>query len=160
MANAGDGSRVNDVSVRKLLQTPPPFDPIADAALRYLARRSRTMAHMSAYLARIGASPAKTRSLIARFRKLGYLNDRQYAQRWARDRMARKPMGRERLMSELQAQGLDEEIVSETLNTIFQEYNEYDLVAALSNKKTIRPAFLRSRGFAEDVIASFCKRDD
>ena len=144
----------NDVSPRKSIHSLSGVDPIAHAALGYLARRARTVAQMTAYLGRLGASATKVRSLIARFRKLGYLNDRQYAQQWARDRIARKPMGCERLKAELQAQGLDDRIVADTVQAIYQETSEYDLVVTLSNTKMINPALLRSRGFGEDVIES------
>lgn len=142
------------VASRKSIQSSS-SDPMADAALGYLARRARTVAQVKAYLARKGSSPAKTRSLIVKFEKLGYLDDREYAQRWARDRLARKPMGRERLTAELQAQGVDDWIVAETVEAVYQENSEYHLIVDLSRKKPVSAALLRSRGFHEDVIASF-----
>jgi regulatory protein len=154
------GAIPNDVSTRKSIPSFSGVDPIAQAALGHLARRARTVAQMTAYLGRIGASATKIRSLIARFRKLGYLNDRQYAQRWARDRIARKPMGCERLKAELQAQGLNDRIVADTVRAIYQETSEYDLVVTLSNTKTISPALLRSRGFGEDIIESLIDEDE
>jgi len=58
------------------------------------------------------------------------------------------------LKAELQAQGLDDRIVADTVQAIYQETSEYDLVVTLSNTKMINPALLRSRGFGEDVIES------
>ena len=54
----------NDVSPRKSIHSLSGVDPIAHAALGYLARRARTVAQMTAYLGRLGASATNIRSLI------------------------------------------------------------------------------------------------
>jgi regulatory protein len=132
-------------------------DPIQQAALRYLARRPRTIAQMKAYLARIGASPTGVRTAIAKFQRLGYLDDDAYARRWARDRLARKPMGRERLEHELGAQGLEEHLIAVTLEELYGETSERELALKLAGSRAVTPSFLRRRGFSEDTIESVCR---
>ena len=131
-------------------------DPIQQAALRYLARRPRTIAHMKAHLVRIGASPARVRTLIANFQRLGYLDDAEYARRWARNRLARKPMGRERLECELTAQGLEAHISGIVLDELYGETSERELALKLAASRAVTPGFLRRRGFADDTIESVC----
>ena len=129
-------------------------DPIQQAALRYLGRRDRTEAQTRAYLERIGASSAGIRRLIADFHRLGYLNDDAYARRWAHDRLARKPMGPARLEHELRVQGLDERTITATVEELYRETSEREVVLRLLRSKTVTPAFLRRRGFSEDTIES------
>ncbi|HKN85732.1 MAG TPA: regulatory protein RecX [Nitrospiraceae bacterium] len=134
-------------------------DLIERAALRYLARRPRTIAHMKAYLARIGASPGGVRAAIAKFQRLGYLDDDAYARRWARDRLARKPMGRERLEHELGTHGLEAHTIAVTVEELYGETSERDLALKLAGSRAVTPSFLRRRGFSEETIESVMSQE-
>jgi regulatory protein len=134
-------------------------DAVAQAALRYLARRDRSEAHIRAYLGKVGASPSHIRTVLGRLRTLGYVDDRAFARRWARDRMARKPMGRLRLEAELQTQGLDERTIVNTVEEIYAELSERTVALQLLHARAVTPAFLRRRGFSEDTIESIVSRD-
>src|SRR5512147_691703 len=70
-------------------------------AIRYLARWDRTAAQVEQFLLRKGAAPAQIQQTIGRLSDLRYLNDGAYAERWIETRLARRPMGRERLEAEL-----------------------------------------------------------
>ena len=141
------------MSLRKPHQPPSPtVDAIEEAALRYLARSDRTEAQVKGYLARIGASAARTRTIISRFHERGYLNDAEYARRWARNRLARKPMGRDRLEAELLAKGVTPVIIAETLDELYRDKQEQALAEALARQTSVTPSFLRRRGFQEDII--------
>jgi regulatory protein len=107
-------------------------------------------------LDRIGASSARIRRLIAKFHRMGYLDDHAYARRWARDRIARRPVGRERLELELRAQGLDASTIAGAIEELYAEISERELALKLVEGGTISPAFLRRRGFSEDTIEAVC----
>ena len=132
---------------------------IEQAALRYLARRDRTEAQVTGLLRRRGVSAARIAAQLQRLRRLGYLNDKVYARRWAESRIARKPMGRLRLEAELLAQGLDRPLVLNTLDAVYGGRSERDLARdllraraaqALSQARQVR--LLRSHGFSEETI--------
>ena len=145
-----------DVPRRQTLRSPSPVaDPTEQAALRYLARRDRTEAQMRAYLTRLGASSAHVGSVIKRLVEQGYLNDERYALRWASARLARHPMGRERLEAEITVQGLESDTVERTLEEVYRERNERELaLVLLRRKRDLRnPAsLLRRYGFTEETI--------
>lgn len=139
----------------------PVVEPTEQAALRYLARRDRTEAQMRIHLTRLGQSSAQIGSVIKRLVERGYLNDERYALRWASERLAHRPMGRERLEAELIGQGLERDLVERTLDQIYGERSERDLaLALLRRKQDVRnPAsrsggatLLRRYGFAEETI--------
>jgi SOS response regulatory protein OraA/RecX len=111
---------------------------------------------MKAYLGKLGASPARIRTVFARLRSLGYVDDQAFAQRWARDRMTRKPMGRLRLEAELQAQGFDGRTIADTVEEIYAGTSERQLAWLLMHGRSVTPAFLRRRGFSEDTIEAVC----
>jgi len=139
----------------------PVVDPTEQAALQYLARRDRTEAQMRAYLVRLGASSTHVRSVIKRLVEQGYLNDERYALRWASERLARCPMGRERLEAELIGQGLDRDTTERALEHAYGGRSERELaLALLRQRRGVRNPVGRSReatllrryGFTEESI--------
>jgi regulatory protein len=139
----------------------PAADQFEQAAIRYLARRDRTAAQVHAYLSRRGAPLTRIRALIGQLQARGYLNDDAYAERWARARIARRPMGRERLSAELEAQGVSLRAVARTLELIYGERSERELARDLLSRQPAlrRPGdsarsagVLRRHGFSEDTI--------
>src|SRR2546428_11563277 len=110
-----------------LRSLPPVVDPTEQAALRSLARRDRTEAQMKAYLVRLGASSTSVRNMIKRLVERGYLNDERYALQWSTERLARRPMGRERLEAELMGQGLDRETTARALEQVYGGRSEPEL---------------------------------
>ena len=140
---------------------PSPDQRIEREALRYLTRRDRTEAQVRTYLGRTGAAPVLIRRLIREFIRRGYLNDRVFAQQWARSRLERRPMGRERLETELLAQGLDRAIVAETAERLYRERTERELAQRLlagrrelgTTPGLARVAgLLRRHGFSDETI--------
>ncbi len=147
----------------------PVVDPTEQAALRYLARRDRTEAQMKAYLTRLGASSAHVGSIIKRLVEQGYLNDERYGFRWASARLARLPMGRERLEAELIGQGLERDTVEQTLQQVYGERSERELALALLRRKydVRNPAsrsggatMLRRYGFTEETIEAVLRNGE
>ena len=65
-------------------------EPWLHLAVRYLARRDRTIAQVEQFLRSKGASPAQARQTVGRLSDLRYLNDRAYAGRWVESRLARR----------------------------------------------------------------------
>lgn len=130
-------------------------------AIRYLARWDRTVAQVEQFLRSKGASPAQARQIIGRLSDLQYLNDRAYAERWVESRLARQPMGRERLKAELQAKGIGEAVADQAIRTSLQEVDEEALArraleARQRNGRRVTPVqavrLLRQRGFEEETI--------
>lgn len=128
------------------------------AALRYLTRRDRTEAQVRTYLERAGAAPALIASLLAQFRRRGYVNDADYAVRWAGARLAQRPMGRARLEAELTAQGFEPPTVAIALRQAYEGRIEQDLARTLLQARagirtqTKQAALLRRHGFSEEII--------
>jgi len=128
--------------------------------VRYLAQRERTEAQVRAYLSRAGASAACIRSLLSRFRTQGFLDDKAYAVRWARARLARCPMGQARLEAELLAKGFDRTTVATALRQACEGTNQRALARALLALRLGRAAgdrrrgagLLRRYGFDEEII--------
>lgn len=130
-------------------------------AVRYLAIGDRTGAQVRDYLLRKGASPNQAEQVALRLSDLGYLNDRGYAERWIASRLARRPMGREALRSELEARGVADSVVEGAIREAFRDMDD-DALARLAldvaqrGGRRLTPGqqvrLLRQRGFEEDTI--------
>ena len=130
-------------------------------AVRYLARWDRTVAQVELFLLSKGASAAQAKQTISRLSDLRYLDDRAYAGRWVESRLARQPMGRERLLAELQAKGIEEAVAEGAVGEALREIDEETLarralkawqrkgrrVTALQSVR-----LLRQWGFEEETI--------
>ena len=136
-------------------------DPTDRAVLRYLARRDRTEAQVVAFLEHHGTSHSRIRAWMTELRRRGYVNDGSYALRWARARLTRRPMGRERLEAELLGQGLERSLVLRALDRVYGEVRERDLARDLLNRRTAltqsgsrtwQASLLRRHGFDEETI--------
>lgn len=130
-------------------------------AVRYLARWDRTVAQVEQFLLGKGASAAQATQTIRRLSDLRYLDDRAYAGRWVENRMARQPMGRARLVAELQATGIQEPVaeraVREALRAVDDDTLAKQALTSWQRKgrgvtalQAIR--LLRQWGFEEETI--------
>ena len=130
-------------------------------AVRYLARWDRTVAQVEQFLLSKGASAAQTKQTISRLSDLRYLDDHAYAGRWLESRLTRQAMGRERLLAELQAKGIQETVAEEVVQEALREIDEETLAKrALKSwqrkgrRVTALQAvrLLRQWGFEEETI--------
>jgi regulatory protein len=136
-------------------------------AVRYLARWDRTVAQVEQFLLRQGAAPAQIQQTIGRLSDLRYLNDGAYAERWIETRLARRPMGRERLKAELLFKGVPEAVAGRSIRAALRDLDEDTLARrALADirrrGKPLTPAqsvrLLRQRGFEEETIDRMIRR--
>jgi len=130
-------------------------------AVRYLARFDRTVAQVEQFLTSKGASRAHVKQVISLLSALRYLDDRAYAARWVETTLARRPMGRDRLKSELMAKGLGETLADDAIVDGLDGMDEEALARrALRLKgrgggRTPRhrtESLLRRQGFREETI--------
>lgn len=130
-------------------------------AVRYLARWDRTVAQVEQFLLSKGASASQAKQTISRLSDLRYLDDRAYAGRWIESRLIRQPMGRERLLAELQGKGIGEAVAGEAVQEALCEIDEEALARRALNawqrkghRVTALQAvrLLRQWGFEEETI--------
>jgi regulatory protein len=130
-------------------------------AVRYLARWDRTVAQVEQFLLSKGASALQAKQAIRRLSDLRYLDDRAYAERWIESRLARQPMGRERLLAELQGKGIQEALaekaVQDALRGIDEETLAWQALKSWQRKGRRVPLLqavrlLRQWGFGDEAI--------
>ncbi len=140
---------------------PEDLDELLQLAVRFLARRDRTIAQVAQYLTLRGASSRQVGQVIHRLSDLRYLDDHAYAQRWVDTRLSTRPMGRERLKAELLAKGISDGVAARVLAETFREVSEERLarrVLEVASRHGRRlplsqlARLLQQRGFGEEVV--------
>jgi regulatory protein len=98
-------------------------------ALRLLAIRGRTVSEMKERLLKKGFLPEEVEETLHRLLEQGYLNDQRFALDWAKGRLARVPVGRQRVASELKAKGVGEAAIRRALTEVYGQTDEYQLAS-------------------------------
>lgn len=137
-----------------------------NAALRLLTVRSRTVEEIRNRLGqRYGASVVE--QTVARLQSEGLLNDAEFAQQWRSSRERRKPRSRGMIERELRDRGVEDSVISETL----EGYDSADAAYRAAARYTARQShcdrttfdrrvgtFLNRRGFEPGVIRQTIQR--
>jgi regulatory protein len=125
-------------------------------ALQYLRARLRSRAEMELRLRRYGYDGGVVRSVMEMLAARRYVDDREFAGAWVRDRVRLKPKGRRGLRAELVAKGVAAEDVEAALAENVADTEEELARRALAP----RLAAIRTRGAekARRAILSFLAR--
>lgn len=107
---------------------PPPLTSKADEAtaasreeqahalcLRLLTVRARTRAELAGQLAKRGYTEDVTEAVLHRLRRVGLVDDRDFADQWVRSRQAHAGKGKRALAAELRTKGVDDEVIAAAL---------------------------------------------
>jgi len=108
---------------------------------RLLKYRPRSENEIATKLRDKNFSPVLIRQTIEYFQKIGVINDQQFALGWIRSRL-NKPFGIYRIRQELKHKGIDEDIIAEAMRLAEQDYDEYEAIIGLAQKRLRKYAAL------------------
>jgi regulatory protein len=142
-------------------------EKLMTTALRMLAARARSEEQLrEKLLAKQWLDHSLLDECIARLKELGYINDRSFAHNYALSRLHNRAIGKSRLARELTTKKVSREIIEQTLEAVFEEVPEGDLLEKAIEKhirlhgtpndpKSAKRIFahLMRRGFQYDLIA-------
>ncbi|MGA9174984.1 MAG: regulatory protein RecX, partial [Thermoactinomyces sp.] len=113
------------------------YNKVRLAALRFLSYKPRTVYELRQHLERKEFSGTMARQVIAEMEKLGYLDDRQFAREWVRERLHRKGFGTRRLKQELMRKGIASSLIDEALIEVDEE-EERRLAMQVAERRYLR----------------------
>ncbi|MGO8815986.1 MAG: regulatory protein RecX [Terriglobia bacterium] len=122
-------------------------EPLGEAglyeyAVRALGRQMRTEAElrrlMTARAEPGGQGEAAVRTVVGRLKEHGYLNDRSFAETYARLRKENEKLGARRVRNDLQRKGVRAEVIEEAVGARYDETNEETLARDYLSRKRIR----------------------
>ena len=90
-----------------------------NAAYRLLTYRPRSRAELVTKLQEKDFDEAVVEAVLVDLARLGYVNDRQFAEQWASGRVRLRGFGRRRIEQELRTKGIDRDVIGEALGQVF-----------------------------------------
>jgi regulatory protein len=134
------------------------------AAMRLLKVRPRTELELRRRLGGLRTARVTIDRVIDDLRHEGHVDDRIFARLWVKEKRQRGDCGKMRIRRDLEAKGIDRDVVADELSGAFSDAEEAELARALARKKMERlgdiPAeegkrkvysYLLRRGFASDA---------
>lgn len=136
------------------------------ASLKLLSHRPRSARELDVRLERKDFPPEVRASALGALAERGLLDDASFAESFVRDRVRLKPKGRRRLVQELRAKGVDQDVAEAAVGEVMERegVSEVELARAAAARWTPRRnedpsgslrrlyAFLARRGFGADSI--------
>ena len=140
------------------------------AALRFLKIRPRSVEELKEILGTKGFSDTEIGTAVHDLIASGLLDDRAFTRSWINYRLAR-PFGFRRIIQELKAKGIDQEIIDQAVAEIEDGYSPEKVALELAQRRwqrlpDIDPIkkkrrvldFLLRRGFDADVAMKVLKK--
>lgn len=138
------------------------FQKILDKVYRFVSLRPRSRKEIEIYLKKKKASPDLVEKIFRKLEKLGYLDDKAFAEWWIEQRSTFRPKGKIALKAELRQKGVDKKLVDELIDGEVDELNmaQKALAKRLKNFKKLPQlefrqkitTFLSYRGFSYSTI--------
>ncbi|MDD4363117.1 MAG: RecX family transcriptional regulator [Atribacterota bacterium] len=141
-------------------------------AIRYLSYRQRSEQEMINKLKNKKYSDEVITDIIQWLKDLNYINDKEFAISWIKDRLLNKPMGILKIRSELLKKGITYDIITDTICYFFENVDD-EIELANKMLKNKEDSFLlknvefdqnkmvnllKSRGFSSNVIRYFIEK--
>ena len=134
-------------------------------AIRYLVYKDRSRNEIIRYLNGKKFSADAVDETLTFLESNDYINDDRFAMQFGRSRIVNKKIGRLRLGLELGNKGLERKIIEETLNSLYEEYDEKKIAMSCAKKKLTTYSssnserdrrriakFLEQKGFPSGII--------
>jgi len=143
------------------------FDRAYTKSLNFLSFRARSEKEIRDYLLNKEFDITIIEQVINLLLEQKFLNDREFAESWIEQRQNQKAKSKSFIRQELRQKGIDEEIISETLEKSHGDYNtarQYfekrkKRFENLTGEEYFQKAasFLQRRGFSWDVVKKVLK---
>jgi len=137
-----------------------------DRALRFLSYRDRSEKEIRTKLKDVGYDDKIVEWVISELKRLRFIDDRRFALNYAQSQMLIRPKGEYVLKRELKQKGIDEELIDQTIEAIYQEKDQLAFALELAQRRKkhykiddemkVRKRvsdFLLRRGFGWDIVS-------
>jgi regulatory protein len=144
-----------------------------NTAYRLLTFRPRSRAELKQKLADKGFDEAIIEAVVVDLERLGYVNDRQFAEQWATSRVRLQGFGRRRIEQELRNKGVGRDTMAEALAGVFGPETDLETARGAAEKKlnTMNSldrearrrrlsGFLERKGFSFEIIWKVVKETE
>jgi regulatory protein len=136
------------------LKTADDFEVGYQQAVNYLSYRTRSEQEVRDNLRKHNFSEEVIQAVLEKLRRLGLVDDRQFAQTWVENRNEFRPRGQLALQMELRQKGIEDSLIAEVL----AELDEDELAYQVAVKQARKYAGLPWEGFRQKMVAFLARR--
>lgn len=116
---------------------------------KYCALRERSYKEIHKKLSELGILDDKAPIIIKKLEQEGFLNEKRYAEAYARGKFRNKKWGKRKIETELKKQGIGEELLQKGL----QEINQADYIQVLDNLLAKKWKQIQAKPIGETYIS-------
>lgn len=131
------GSEISEDSFEELVNDELQVK-VYNSALRFLGYRMRSCAEMKQRLTEKNYPKNIIEETVNKLLRIGYLNDKEFAEAFAHDKVRSKKIGPVTLRMELIPHKIDSDILENVIKQVYERYPISDLIKQLLNKKKIQ----------------------
>jgi regulatory protein len=117
---------IKELSARKITK---------DKALEFLKYGGKSERELIKKLAGLRLKQEIINETIQDLKRVGFVNDEEFALRFSRNFITRKPAGEFLIKTELKKRGIKDEVIEETIKKIYSEFDKKELALKLVRKK-------------------------
>jgi len=124
--NDNEFKKIKELTSRKLAK---------DRVLEFLRYKSRSESEIRKKLFGLRVKNEIIDEIINDLKRVGFINDNEFALRFSYDFINRRPAGDILLKNELRKRGISEDVINKTIEKIYSELDKKELALKLVNKK-------------------------
>ena len=120
-----------------MIRKPAPleYDALMEYAVRTLAGRGHSASELRRKLLRRAAKRDDIQRVVAALTEAGALSDERFAESFAVSRLANRGFGRQRVVRELRARQVGQNVTNEAVDSAYRDTNELELIDRYIEKK-------------------------
>jgi len=115
-----------------------------DMSLKFLGYRARSSKELTDYLKKKGFDGRVMEAVLEKLTDYSFVDDEAFADRWVKDRLAGKPVGKRWIAGELKNKGIKQETIDKALDAV-DEQSEFERALVLGRKYHAKYAALPPR---------------
>ena len=122
-----------------------------ELALHFLSYRMRTEKEVRDKLRQKGIQGACVQKIVQRLKRMGLLNDREFAREFARSKVRRGFLGERAMRQELRKKGVAQNLLEKVITEVYAENDPVSLARALVNKRKGRYMDLEEKQYRKKM---------
>jgi len=122
-----------------------------ELALHFLSYRMRTEKEVRDKLRQKGIQGACIQKIVQRLKRMGLLNDREFAREFARSKVRRGFLGERAMRQELRKKGVAQNLLEKVITEVYAENDPVNLARALVNKRKGRYMDLEEKQYRKKM---------
>ena len=161
------GETVDKLQLEEILRADEKHRAYLDA-IRFISVRARSEAEVRKKLVTRGYEPDLIAGVLRQLGEQGYLNDRDFAELWTKERITLQKKGRKWVEQELRQKGIEKKLVADAISKIDPDEEKEQALAIASkrwkqmsgdsaDKKRKLYAFLARRGYPPHLTSDVVK---